>query len=127
MTAADTFAAFVEVLADALDDHEVTGDALARRLHLSRFHVDRLVSTAAGEPPQRLRRRILLEQAAYRLLSGRRSILDVAVEAGYGSQAAFTRAFARAYDVTPGAWRRRPTDIQLAAPNGVHFHPPGSI
>ena len=125
--AADHFAAFVGVLADALDDHDVTGEALAARLYLSRFHLDRIVSSVAGEPPSRFRRRILLERAAYRLLTTRRSILDVAVEAGYGSHEAFTRAFTKAYGVRPSSWRSRPTRIQIAAPSDVHFHPPGSL
>ena len=55
MTAAtDTFVAFVDVLADALDDHEATGEDLAARLYLSRYHFDRLISSVAGEPPRRV-------------------------------------------------------------------------
>lgn len=127
MTAAtDTFAAFVDVLADALDDHEADGAALAARLHLSRFHLDRMVSAVAGEPPRALRRRVLLERAAYRLVTTRRSILDVAVEAGYGSHEAFTRAFTRGYGLTPSVWRARPTTTRIEGPSDIHFHPPGS-
>jgi AraC-like DNA-binding protein len=125
--AADHFAGFVAVLADALDDHEATNEELARRLFLSRFHLDRIVSSVAGEPPAAFRRRILLERAAYRLLTTDRTLLDVAVEAGYGSHEAFTRAFTRAYGVSPARWRGRPTAIRIEAPSGVHFHPPGSL
>jgi AraC family transcriptional regulator len=125
--AADTFVAFVDVLADALDDHDATGDDLAARLYLSRFHLDRIVSSVAGEPPRRFRRRVLLERAAYRLVTTRHSILDVAIEAGYGSHEAFTRAFSRAYGVTPADWRRKPGPTQIEAPSDVHFHPPGSL
>ncbi|HET6697856.1 MAG TPA: helix-turn-helix transcriptional regulator [Nocardioidaceae bacterium] len=127
MTAADTFAAFVDVLAEALDEHEATGEDLARRLYLSRYHLDRIVSSVAGEPPRRFRRRILLERAAYRLLTTDRSILDVAVEAGYGSHEAFTRAFARGFGCTPAAYRAAPTRLRIDAPSDVHFHPPGSL
>jgi AraC-like DNA-binding protein len=126
-TAADHFAGFVGVLAAALDDHDVTGEDLAARLYLSRFHLDRLVAGVAGEPPSRFRRRVLLERAAYRLVTTDRTILDVAGEAGYSSHEAFTRAFSRAYGVAPGRWRRRPTQIRIAAPSDVHFHPPGSL
>src|SRR3954469_21345728 len=108
-TAGDHFTRFVEVLADALDDHEVTGEDLASRLYLSRYHLDRIISSVAGEPPHRFRRRILLERAAYRLVTTRRTILDVAVEAGYSSHEAFTRAFTRAYGLGPRQWRARPT------------------
>ena len=44
-TAADHFASFVAVLADALDDHDATGEDWPRRLHLSRFHFDRIVAS----------------------------------------------------------------------------------
>jgi AraC-like DNA-binding protein len=126
-TAVDHFTRFVTVLADALDDHDVTGEDLAARLYLSRFHLDRIVASVAGEPPRRFRRRILLERAAYRLVTTDRTILDVAVEAGYGSHEAFTRAFTQAYGVTPGRWRAHPTRIRIEAPSDVHFHPPGSL
>jgi AraC-like DNA-binding protein len=126
-TATDHFRGFVAVLADALDDHDASAADLAGRLYLSRFHLDRIVSSVAGEPPNRFRRRVLLERAAYRLLTTDLPILDVAVEAGYGSHEAFTRAFTRAYGAGPGAWRAAPTRIQLDAPSRVHFHPPGSL
>jgi AraC family transcriptional regulator len=125
--ATDTFARFVGVLAETLDDRRTNGEELASRLHLSRFHVDRLVSAAAGEPPATLRRRILLERAAYRLLTTDEGVLGVAVEAGYSSHEAFTRAFTRAYGAAPSRWRRRRTSFLLPAPSKVHFQPPGSL
>jgi AraC-like DNA-binding protein len=123
----DVFAAFVEVLTDALDEHEATAVELAARVRLSRSHLDRMVEAAAGERPGQLRRRILLERAAYRLLTGDGTILDVAVEAGYGSHEAFTRAFSRAYGVPPAQWRGQPDRIRLDAPSGIHFHPPNGL
>jgi uncharacterized damage-inducible protein DinB len=94
-------------------------------VHLSRFHLDRVIAAIAGEPPATLRRRVLLERAAYRLDTTELPVLDVAVEAGYASHEAFTRAFTRAYGVVPKEWRRHPTPVRLPAPNDVHFHPPG--
>jgi hypothetical protein len=70
-TAADTFADFVDHLAEALDesgDRDLTGEDLAARFHFSRFHFDRMIRGVAGEPPQAFRRRILLERAAYRMV-----------------------------------------------------------
>ncbi|GAA1939352.1 helix-turn-helix domain-containing protein [Nocardioides hwasunensis] len=99
----------------------------AERLHLSRFHLDRVVSAVGGEPPERLRRRLLLERAAYHLVTGDRPVVDVAFAAGYGSHEAFTRAFAREYGVAPSRWRQHPTRTQIEGPSGVHFHPPGSL
>jgi AraC-like DNA-binding protein len=126
-TAVDTFADFVDHLAEALDERDVAAGEWARRLHFSRYHFDRMISSVAGEPPQAFRRRILLERAAYRLVTTTAPVVDVAVEAGYGSHEAFTRAFTRAYGAAPAAWRKRPTHLQVPAPSGVHFHPPGGL
>jgi AraC family transcriptional regulator len=126
-TSQDTFLRFVDSLTSHLDDHQARGDELAARAHLSRFHFDRVIGAVAGESPARFRRRVLLERGAYRLITSRTSVLDIAVEAGYSSNEAFTRAFQRAYATAPSAWRARPRRFQLPAPNGVHFHPPGSL
>jgi AraC family transcriptional regulator len=129
-TSADTFSDFVEHVAEALDDArmtEATGAEWAARLHFSRYHFDRMIRSVAGEPPSAFRRRILLERAAYRMITTTAPLIDIAVEAGYGSHEAFTRAFTKAYGAPPAAWRRRPGHIQIAAPSDVHFHPPGSL
>jgi len=123
----DTFARFVNLLADTLDDHQAAGDALAARLHMSRFHFDRLVSAAGGEPPGALRRRVLLERAAYQLITSDREVLEIAMDAGYSSNEAFTRAFARHYGAPPSRWRRHPAQFQISTPNDVHFNPPGGL
>ncbi|MGZ4334778.1 MAG: helix-turn-helix domain-containing protein [Gaiellaceae bacterium] len=119
----DTFARFVDALAESLDDPA----GYAERLHLSRFHLDRIVSAVAGEPPGALRRRILLERAAHRLLSTDDELLTVALDAGYSSHEAFTRAFQRAFGESPSVWRRVATSFELAAPSGLHFKPPGGL
>ncbi|WP_457206916.1 helix-turn-helix domain-containing protein, partial [Nocardioides sp. P5_C9_2] len=116
-TATDTFASFLDVLAETLD---LTGEERARRMHLSRFHLDRIVSSTGGEPPGRMRRRLLLERAAYQLAVTDRQVLDIAIEAGFDSHEGFTRAFGREYGVAPTRWRQHPTRTQLPAPSRVH-------
>jgi AraC-like DNA-binding protein len=123
----DTFRGFIDDVAADLDDHESTAEERAARHFLSRSHFDRLISATAGEPPASFRRRILLERAAFRLATSREGVLQLAVEAGYSSNEAFTRAFDRAYGVAPSAWRARPGQIQIPSPNDVHFHPPGGL
>lgn len=129
-TSSDTFAGFVDRLAEAMADDEagqLDAEALAADLGFSRFHFDRIIRQVAAEPPAAFRRRILLERAAFRMLTTDAALLGIAVDAGYGSHEAFTRAFRRAFGVTPAQWRRQPGQIRIAAANDVHFHPPGSI
>lgn len=137
LRSSDHLATILDLAQAGLDDPEAGPDDLAARAHLSRFHFDRIVTAATGEPPGAMRRRLLLERAAYRLLrmddpgSVARTILDVAVEARYGSHEAFTRAFARAYGTTPTAVRAMPPltfrQLKLPSPSGVHFQPPGGL
>src|SRR5918999_296011 len=47
--------------------------------------------------------------------------------AGYGSLAAFSRAFARAHGVPPSAFAGSGRPIEVEAPNGIHFHPPAGL
>jgi AraC-like DNA-binding protein len=126
-TSADTFLTFVDQLAAHLDLHERRGADMASSVFLSRYHFARVIRATAGEAPNQFRRRVLLERAAYRLATGSDGILSVAIDAGYASNEAFTRAFRRAYGTTPSKWRGAPGQIRLPTPNDVHFHPPGGL
>ncbi|QBR92298.1 helix-turn-helix domain-containing protein [Nocardioides euryhalodurans] len=113
-----------ELLDAVLDDEHHSLGEMAGGAYASPYHFSRLLSRDAGEPPVAMRRRVMLERAAWQLGHGS-SVTDAAFEAGYESVEGFSRAFARAYghlpsDVTPGgSW--------LPAPNGIHFHPPTSL
>src|SRR5262249_38407784 len=86
---------------ESLDGPDIDGAELASRAYLSRYHFDRLVHAALGEPPGAFRRRLLLERAAYRLATAADKVIEIALEAGYASPDAFARAFARAYGAPP--------------------------
>jgi AraC-like DNA-binding protein len=89
----------------------------------SPFHFTRLLSKAAGEAPVSMRRRVLLERAAWQLLNGA-SVTATAFAAGYESVEGFSRAFTRAFGHVPSS---RVAGYWLPAPNGIHFHPPSAI
>lgn len=123
---ADRLRALLDLVGSSLDEVGADGRALAARAHFSRDHLDRLLAGATGESPVALRRRLLLERAAWQLARGGATPTEAARGAGYGSLAAFSRAFARAHGVAPSAFGPN-HPILLAAPNGVHFHPPGAV
>lgn len=124
----DRYRAILDVVQDSLDEPETRGEELAGRAFLSRFHFDRLVAAAVGEPPGAFRRRLLLERAAHRLSVTCDQVIEVGLDAGYASPEAFARAFGRAYGCSPSHYRAlRRTDHQLSAPSGIHFHPPGGL
>jgi len=117
----------LDLVVESLDEPGVDGRALARLAHFSRDHLDRLVAAATGESPVALRRRLLLERAAWQLRTAGRSASATARGAGYGSLAAFSRAFTRAYGVAPSEFAGSGRPFALDAPNGIHFHPPAGL
>jgi AraC family transcriptional regulator len=124
---ADRLRELIDLVLDSLDEPDANGRALAQRAHFSRDHLDRLLAAAMGESPIALRRRLLLERAAWQLRTGAVAPGEAASAAGYGSLAAFSRAFARAYGMPPSEYADSARTLQLEAPNGVHFHPPAGL
>ena len=123
----DRLRELIDLVLDSVDDPAASGDALAQRAHFSRDHLDRLLAAATGESPVALRRRILLERAAWQLRTGAATPSEAAAAAGYGSLAAFSRAFARAHGVAPSGFADSDRPPELDAPNGIHFHPPAGL
>lgn len=110
----------------SLDGSDTTGE-LARRAYRSRSQFYRLFRALIEESPGAMRRRLLLERAAWQLGRTRIPVTEIALHADYGSLEAFTRAFRRAYRVSPSLYRRMgATHIHLPAPNGFHFCVPDS-
>ena len=117
-----------ELLDAVLDEENPRLDDMASDAFASSFHFSREVSRGTGESPVALRRRVMLERAAWRIAGGM-SVTDAAWEAGYDTLEGFSRAFTKSYGAPPSAFASR-GDIRahwLAAPNGVHFHPPLSL
>ena len=115
----------VDAVLEALDER-LDGAAIAARAMLSPFHFNRLVRAGIGEAPAAFRRRLLLERAAWRLVRGA-TVTDASLEAGYEAVEAFSRAFSRAHGVPPSRFADEPREFRIAAPNGIHFHPPGGL
>jgi len=80
---------------------EVTLDAIAEAAGVSRFHLCRLFGVATGRSVMRYVRGRRLTEAARVLAGGASDILAVALDAGYGSHEAFTRAFRDQFGLTP--------------------------
>ena len=114
------------IVAGSLDTQARTQD-LARQAYQSRTQFHRLFRTVVEETPGAMRRRLLLERAAYQLAHCELPITDVALDANYGSLEAFTRAFRKAFRTSPSLYRRmREPHFHLPALNNIHFLVPGS-
>jgi AraC family transcriptional regulator len=83
----------------------LTLDEISGVAGVSRFHMVRAFATATGFSVMRYVRARRLSEAARALAGGAPDILELALEAGYGSHEAFTRAFRDHFGVTPETLR----------------------
>ena len=86
---------------------------------LSAFHFSRLFTLRYGESVMAYVRRRRLAHAAARLAGGQDRLIDLAFDCGFESQEAFTRAFKRAFGVTPGQYRRQGRKSESERPMNI--------
>lgn len=99
-------------------EDEITLDDVTAVAGLSKFHLVRAFGTCFGKSVMRYVRERRLTEAAKRLATTDHGILGVALQFGYGSHEAFTRAFKAQFGVTPDTIQRaRSTEaIELVEP-----------
>ncbi|MEU5978332.1 AraC family transcriptional regulator [Streptomyces sp. NPDC047315] len=87
-------------------DGTVDAAELAAVAMTSEYHFRRLFSALAGMPLSEYVRRRRLTVAGAEVVTGRRTLLDIATAHGYGSGESFARAFRAFHGVGPGEARR---------------------
>lgn len=81
-------------------------DAIASEVGMSMWHFQRIFSAALGQPVMDYVRSRRLSCAVDALCAGRQSLIDIALDSGFQSQEAFTRAFKSMFGITPGTCRK---------------------
>jgi len=95
------------------DDESLTLRFLSRKLGYSEFHTTRKFKEISG---MQFRDYLRLRRLAFALIEVRdtqRGLLDIAVDYGFSSHEAFTRAFKATYGITPNAYRKCPMPVVL--------------
>jgi AraC family transcriptional regulator len=90
---------------DRYPDALLTLDALARDAGLSRYHFLRTFERLVGVTPHQYVRRARLREAATRLAAESGTVLDIALECGFGDVSTFNRAFRAEFLETPRRFR----------------------
>jgi AraC family transcriptional regulator len=93
-------------------------EAIAATAGVSRFYLSRAFTEVIGRPVVAYARARRLSLAALALADDAKDILSLALEAGYGSHEAFTRAFRNQFGVTPEQVRgaRDVSNLDLVEP-----------
>ena len=109
---ARTYRARIERVVDYIHAHydePLDVDRLSAIAHFSRFHFHRQFTACIGIPAYRLVQVLRLNHACRQLaFSPERRVLDIALDAGFDSPEAFSRAFHKLYGQSPAAFRRAP-------------------
>ena len=87
-------------------DETLPLEELAKVARFSPFHFHRLFRAMVGESVKEYVRRLRLERAALRLTTSRRSVIAIALDAGYDTHESFTRAFRNMFDNSPSEYRK---------------------
>ena len=87
-----------------------TIEELAKDVGLSRSVLAERFAGLVGMPPMYYLAKWRMQIASGLLSGGNTNIAGVAAEVGYGSEAAFSRAFKKMVGIPPSAWRRRLDD-----------------
>ena len=86
-------------------------DELSAVAGISRYHFAHVFARAIGQSAMRYMRGRRLSEAARVLANGGPDILTVALDFGYGSHEAFTRAFRDQFGITPNRFARNAISI----------------
>ena len=92
---------------DRHPDERLTLTDMARKAGLSPFHFLRTFERVTGVTPHQYVLRARLRQAAIRLVVESRTVLDIALDCGFGDCSTFNRAFRTEFGVSPREYRRR--------------------
>lgn len=103
-------------LIDWIDAHAVENPGLAemsREIGYSPYYCSEQFHRAVGITIKEYMARRRLSLAALAIRDTDRPLIDIALDYGFSSQSALTRAFVNAFGCTPAAYRRNPVPIPM--------------
>lgn len=124
----------VQNLIDFIDDHAVDNPSLeeiSNHIGYSPYYCSMQFHRVAGMSIKSYMAKRRLCMAALAIRDTDRKLIDIALEYGFSSQPALTRAFCEAYGCTPAAYRRNPLPIPMTfrkiVVNPSHFIEKGDL
>ncbi len=87
-------------------DEALSLDRIANALNYSKFYICRVFNEETGCTIYKYMQRRRLTLAAQKLVETKQPIVEIAYEAHYDSQQAFTLAFRQLYECTPKIYRK---------------------
>jgi AraC-like DNA-binding protein/predicted transcriptional regulator YdeE len=92
-------------LGSAGDEADIELAAVARHAGISQWHFQKIFKALTGETLKSYIRARRFAAALAQLATADARIIDIALASGFETQESFTRAFRKAFGITPGAYR----------------------
>lgn len=115
----------MQIMIDWIEEHVTENPSLldmSKQIGYSPYYCSTQFHAIVGLPFRTYVAQRRLYQATLEIQNSKRSILDIALDCGYSSHEALTRAFTKAYDASPYVYRKNPFPICLPMKQIV-FHP----
>ena len=110
----------IQIIVDEIDsciksyqDEALTLRTLSQKLGYSEYYTTRKFKEISGMKLREYLRQRKLAFALKEIRDSEKSILKIALDYGFSSHEAFTRAFKAAYGRTPSAYRKQPSPVVL--------------
>ncbi|WP_415716467.1 AraC family transcriptional regulator [Maridesulfovibrio sp.] len=105
-------------------DGDLSPETLAEQACFSVAHFHRIFKGMIGESLKEHVRRLRLERGAYRLCYTDKSVMNIALDAGFESPETFSRAFKKRFLVPPSDFRNSSRAIVSPGNDGkIHYRP----
>lgn len=94
--------------------------SVVEKTHFSVTHFYRIFQSMVGDSVKNYIQKRRLSNIATELVNSNKRLIDVAFEYGYNSQEVFTRAFTKAFSITPGKYRTQKSRVVLYKKINIH-------
>lgn len=92
-------------------EEELYSEDIAKAAGYSLYHLSHIFTAVIGEPIGSYIQKRRLSNSCKKLLYTKKRIIDIALDSGFGSSEAFSRAFKSTYGVSPIIYRKNNADL----------------
>ncbi len=97
-------------------ENSISSEDVAREAHLSKFHFLRIFNILTGLTLGEYIRQRRLSLAVKEVVSSKRKIIDIALQYGYETPEAFTKAFKKLHNMSPSEARKTKKNLKAFMP-----------